>query len=265
MIPTIPSYITLIVVVGQVIIAVAVWKILTTAAGRSTLAPRTQQRFRVGAAAFLGAWLIGALWAAPAPDSISHRDPFTLTPVIPAFFLLSFAALAIVLWRSATVRHVLADASLPSLVGVQVYRVLGVVFVVLLAQDRLPAHFALPAGWGDIAVGSAAPLVAWALARRVARARAAAVAWNILGLLDLVVAVGMGTGRLAPLLLPQLGSRVPAAAAMGVFPMILVPTFAVPLAVVLHLVVLGRLRREVGAGERTRSEHLRPTSVGARA
>jgi hypothetical protein len=35
---------------------------------------------------------------------------------------------------------------------------------------------------------------------------------------------------------------------MGVFPMILVPTFAVPVSVLLHLLVLGRLRREVRLG-----------------
>ena len=71
-----------------------------------------------------------------------------------------------------------------------------------------------------------------------------ALAWNVLGLLDLVVAVGMGTGLLAPVLLPGLGSRVPPAAAMGVFPMFLVPAFAVPPSVLLHAISLGRLVRE---------------------
>ncbi|HEU4955961.1 MAG TPA: hypothetical protein VFT28_15350, partial [Gemmatimonadales bacterium] len=69
--------------------------------------------------------------------------------------------------------------------------------------------------------------------------RVTGIAWNALGLLDLVVAVGMGTGLL-PLLT---GERLPAAAAMGVYPLILVPTFAVPVAVLLHLIALRRLRR----------------------
>jgi len=38
-------------------------------------------------------------------------------------------------------------------------------------------------------------------------------------------------------------SERPAAAAMGAYPLILVPTFAVPVAVLLHLVALRRLRR----------------------
>ena len=64
----------------------------------------------------------------------------------------------------------------------------------------------------------------------------------MLGLLDLVVAVGMGSGLLVPLLAPSLGSAPPAAA-MGALPMILVPAFAVPVSVLLHLLALGRLWR----------------------
>ena len=94
------------------------------------------------------------------------------------------------------------------------------------------------------------PLVALAVARRSRGSRALAVSWNVVGLIDLVVAVGMGTGLLAPLLAPELGTRVPPAAVMGVFPMILVPTFAVPVSVLLHLLALARVRREVQLGHR---------------
>jgi hypothetical protein len=48
-----------------------------------------------------------------------------------------------------------------------------------------------------------------------------------------------GTGVLAPLLFPQMGFPVPPAAAMGVFPMILLPTFAVPLSIFMHVFALG--------------------------
>jgi hypothetical protein len=148
-------------------------------------------------------------------------------------------------WLSPAVRRVLAAASLPALMGVQVYRSIGIVFLILLALGQLPEHFALPAGWGDIAVGLSAPMVALGVARQVKGSRMLAVSWNVFGLLDLLVAVGMGTGFLAPFLLPELGTRVAPAAAMGVFPMILVPNFAVPVSVLLHLLALGRLRREV--------------------
>ena len=86
------------------------------------------------------------------------------------------------------------------------------------------------------------------MARENRGGRILAIGWNVIGLLDLFVAVGMGTGILAPILAPGLGSRVPPAAAMGVFPMILVPMYAVPLSVMLHVIVLGRLRRSAHLG-----------------
>jgi hypothetical protein len=60
----------------------------------------------------------------------------------------------------------------------------------------------------------------------------------------------MGTGLLALYLAPELGPRIPPAAAMGVYPMILVPVFAVPLSLLLHLTALPRLVREMRVGHR---------------
>jgi len=245
MIPLIPWYITLIVLAINLTIAVTVWRLVSNAAGRSGLPPTTRRAVRAGSALFLGAWLGAALLAAPAPASLAARDEFYITPLIPLFAALGLTIVSLALWRSAALRSVVAAASLPALIGVQFYRTIGAVFVVLLAQGQLPAHFALPAGWGDVAIGLTAPLVALALARGVPGGRTLAISWNVLGLLDLVVAVGMGTGFLAPVLAPDLGARVPPAAAMGVFPMILVPTFAVPVSVLLHALALGGLLRKV--------------------
>jgi hypothetical protein len=124
----------------------------------------------------------------------------------------------------------------------QVWRILGVLFIALMVRGELPAHFALPAGWGDIFIGLTAPWVAYALARQARGARALAVSWNAFGMLDLVVAVGTGTGVLVSLLTP--GPRVPAAAAMGMFPLFLVPAFAVPMSGLFHVFAFSALRRE---------------------
>lgn len=243
MIPAIPRYFEPIALGTNLAIAAAVWAILSSAAGRSGLAPGPMQRVRIGAAAFIGTWLGTALALAPAPDTLLTQDPYAFTPLVPVFVLgpLGLALAAILL--SPALRRVIAAAPLPALIGVQVYRLIGVAFVVLLALGHLPAHFAVPAGWGDIVVGLIAPLVALALARGLRGGRSLALAWNGFGLLDLIVAVGMGTGLLAPLLMPSLGSRVPSAAAMGVFPMVLVPMFLVPMSLLLHLIALGKLRR----------------------
>ena len=245
MIPTIPWYITTVVLAADAAVAYAVWRVFASAAGRSGLPAPTVRRVRTGIALFIGVWLGAALVLAPAPASVLHRDPFRITLLVPLFALASFAGILIALRLSPALRQVFAAVSLPAIHGVQLYRVMGFTFLLLLALGQVPAHFALPAGWGDILVGLTAPLIGLALARRAAGAVPLAIAWNVFGLMDLIVAAGMATGLLVPYLAPELGSRVPAAAAMGVFPMILVPVFAVPIAMVLHVLALGRLFREV--------------------
>jgi len=227
------------------VIAVGVWSILSRAVGRSGLPSALQRSVRAGVAIFLGAWIGAALLLAPGPASLLGQDPFYLTPLIPIFGAVALTVVLGSLAFSATFRRVLDAASIPALHGVQLYRIIGAVFVILLAQGQLPAHFALPAGWGDVAVGLVAPFVALSLARGIRGGRTLAISWNLFGLMDLAVAVGMGTGFLAPLLMPDLGPRVPPAPAMGVFPMILVPLFAVPVSVLLHLLALRGLRREL--------------------
>jgi hypothetical protein len=238
MIPQIPWIVTVATLAASLLIPVAVWRIVARGAGRAGLAPAARRRVVVGSALFFGAWGLLALVLAPPPASLAGQDPYTLTPLIPGFAIGGIALALAFIGLSPALRRTLAAASLPALVGVQLYRVIGLQFVILAGLGQLPARFGRPAGWGDVAIGLAAPLVALALARQSRGARTAAIAWNWLGLLDLFVAVGMGTGRLGLLF----GERLPAAAAMGVFPLILVPTFAVPLAVLLHLVALRRLR-----------------------
>jgi hypothetical protein len=109
----------------------------------------------------------------------------------------------------------------------------GAMFLLLLAQDRLPAAFALPAGIGDIAIGVAAPFVA----RRLARdPRGRAVAFQVLGALDLVVAVTMGFAvSPGPY---QLIDGSPDGSVLATLPVSLVPTAAVPIAFAAHLLSL---------------------------
>jgi hypothetical protein len=46
------------------------------------------------------------------------------------------------------------------LVGVQIYRVLGVIFLVLFIGGQIPAVVALPTGAVDVVVGLLAPIIA---------------------------------------------------------------------------------------------------------
>jgi hypothetical protein len=74
------------------------------------------------------------------------------------------------------------------------------------------------------------------------------VVWNLLGILDLVVAVGMGA--LSSGFLPGLGGNV-TTAAMAQLPLVLIPAYRVPLFVMLHVAVLIQARRHASAAVST--------------
>jgi hypothetical protein len=240
--PVIPWYITVIVAATNVAIAIAVWSIFSRSARRSGLPVAAQGRVSIGIATYLAVWLLVAFFVAPRLGSLVGQT----TGAVPPVLLLAGAAPAVVLVAlalSSSSRRTLAAAALPAVIGVQVYRAIGAVFVILLSLGQLPAHFARPAGWGDVGVGLTAPLVALALLRGAPGSRTLALAWNVFGLLDLVVAMGMGSGLLVPLLAP--GQPAAPAVALQQFPLVLIPFFAVPVSVLLHLLALNGLRHRV--------------------
>jgi hypothetical protein len=117
---------------------------------------------------------------------------------------------------------------------VQTWRILGIVFVILEARGVLPAIFALPAGYGDIAIGATAWFAALTLAKP--EHRYGFIIWQILGILDLVAAVTLVTT--ARLLSPQAPSMV----TMTVLPLSLVPTFLVPLFLIFHVICIAQAK-----------------------
>jgi hypothetical protein len=68
------------------------------------------------------------------------------------------------------------------------------------------------------------------------------VAWNVLGILDLLVAVAMGA--LGSILLGNPSGVFPTTV-MSQMPLVLIPTFFVPMFVVLHLVALLQVRQRL--------------------
>jgi hypothetical protein len=130
---------------------------------------------------------------------------------------------------------------LASLIALQTFRVGGVFFVVAWLGGSLPAAFALPAGLGDLAVGLTAPLVAAAVANRAPRHRAVALAWSVAGLADLFVAVSLGVTHSSSSLGVFASSL--RTDALARYPFSLIPTFLVPLAIMLHVLGLRALTR----------------------
>jgi hypothetical protein len=133
----------------------------------------------------------------------------------------------------------------PTLALLQTFRVVGVTFLIAWARGALPAGFALPAGVGDVCVGLAAPFVGAALASDKPYARRLFLAWNVVGVVDLVTAVTLGVAH-SPSTFGFLATT-PTTGILATYPFSMVPSFFVPLALILHFVGLARLRRELGA------------------
>ena len=148
-----------------------------------------------------------------------------LTPIV--VFSLWFAA-------SENFRQFALSLNPRTLTFVQSWRILGFVFVLLQAYSVLPSIFALPAGYGDMAIGATASLVAWKLANT--SHRNSFILWQVLGIADLVMAVSLATT--ARLLSPHYTSMV----AMTVLPLSLVPTFTVPLLLIFHVICFAQAR-----------------------
>jgi len=162
-------------------------------------------------------------------------------------------------WLGAPLFRQVRALSVPTLVAVQTYRIVGVVFVVAWAQGALPAAFALPAGLGDVAIGLLAPFVAAAVSRRVPGHRSWAIAWNVAGLADLISAVFRGVTHTDSVL--GIFATHPTTDALARYPFSLIPTFLVPTAIILHALAL----RELGAGQRGELPTVSSTASGHKA
>jgi hypothetical protein len=146
-------------------------------------------------------------------------------------------------WGSAAFREYVLSIDLPLATAIQAWRAGGLTFLALYAHGVLPGGFAWPAGLGDIAIGVTAPWVARALDRRPAFATSRFfVVWNVLGILDLVIAIGSG-GLISALASGVAGEVT--TAPMARMPLVLIPAYLVPLFVMLHLAALFQARRGI--------------------
>jgi len=152
---------------------------------------------------------------------------------------------ALLFWRWRLLRRVIEAVPQKWIAGVQFYRVMGVIFLVLYAAGKLPGIFAFPAAIGDILTGLFAPVVGTAYARNPQAAAGRLGAWNLFGIADLIVAVGLGF-LTSPSPLQMLSLDKPNELVTA-FPLVMVPVFLVPLAVLLHLASLKKLRQSATA------------------
>lgn len=184
-------------------------------------------------AGLLAAWLAFAL-------SSSALHLYVNAPNTPPIALGLAVVLPVVLFlmwfaSSPQFRQFILSLSPRAVTLVHGVRVAGLVFLALGTYKVLPQYFALSAGWGDIIIGATAPFAAFWLANP--SYRRSFIFWQILGIVDLVNALGLGT--LSGIIDPHGISTAP----MAVLPMSYITTFAVPVFLILHIISIAQARR----------------------
>jgi hypothetical protein len=227
-----PSYVWALVLAGAIGIPAATCAVLYRSAVAAGVGRRMATAVTATTAAVLGGWLVVSGLLARA--GVYRQDPGEVVPWFPVVLAGTLIALLLAT-QVPLVFRILAEPGAPARLALpHTLRVVGVLFLIVMAQGHLPTAFALPAGLGDIAIGVAAPFVARRLARDTDRT--GAVRFHVLGILDLIVAGSIG------FLLIGLVEATPSTAPLLLLPLALIPTVPVPLALALHIVSLRRLR-----------------------
>lgn len=180
-----------------------------------------------------------SLWAVAA-TVLAYRGYFRpqdteSVPPVGISLVVVLSVLFVTLASSPSLRRLLTRQA--NVIRLHLWRLVGIVFLVLMVRGRVPALWALPAGIGDILVAVTAPWVARDV--DTPRGRRRAIVWNLFGIADLIVAIGLGIMTSpGP---TQVFETAPTSELMTHFPLALVPTFLVPLAFTLHVVSLWQL------------------------
>jgi hypothetical protein len=200
--------------------------------------PAGSRGIRLRLTLVLSAWLVLvlSLGAAGAFAGRPGTPPIGIAVGVAAPLLVFFASLRL----SQSFRAFVLSLDSRLIAGVQAWRWAGLGFLSLYAYKVLPGMFALPAGLGDMAIGITAPWMLVSLLRQPGFAASRAfVRWNVLGILDLVVALSLGT------LSAALSTGAPGeitSGPMGRLPLLVIPAFLVPIFLMLHSAALMQSR-----------------------
>ena len=176
--------------------------------------------------AILGAWLCFALAVGVAGSFRNGSAGMVALTVWGSAALVLLAC-----WKIPFVRNWAATVDLRRVIALHLTRFVGLYFLILAQRGRLPLGFARPAGVGDVLIASAAVVLlaapglrSWQKLLRL---------WNFIGFIDIIF-VAFSALRFG---LQDWQSM----AALRTLPLILLPTFFVPLIIASHVLIFIRL------------------------
>jgi hypothetical protein len=171
------------------------------------------------------------------------------SPPLPIFFGLAIplAVFFAAYFGWSAFRAFVLSADLRLAAAIQGWRWAGLGFLALYANGVLPGLFAFPAGLGDMLIGTTAPWILLGLIRQPSFAASRRfVIWNILGILDLFVAVSLGT--ICSGFFHGLTGSI-TTSPMAQLPLVLIPAYFVPFFIMLHFTALAQARQLARSGK----------------
>ena len=168
------------------------------------------------------------------PLQYSHGDIMGLIFMV-TIMLIPLIAFFIAYSRSKSLRQIIESIDLNFLIGIQWYRICGSIFLLLAFSNDAPLPFALPPGGLDVFIAISAIFISTnsGLIRRYAKA------WNYIGLFDFVLAFSIYFMYFPFRILQAPDEQIMIG---GFHPIAFIILFPVPLAIILHILCLARLK-----------------------
>ncbi len=167
------------------------------------------------------------VWLASLTGIISYHEG----DVIPRFFVPLFIPViaGLFLLSNKDFRNIVSNIPVPTLVGVQAFRLAGFAFLIISGLGILPKAFA-SGGYGDILTGSLAIIASLMLLKNSKTSKLFFAAFNIAGLFDL-----LNVATLLVFYYPIWNESLPSSAAAADFSLVMIPALAAPIALILHI------------------------------
>lgn len=163
-----------------------------------------------------------------------------LPPLVLLYSTFPFALLLFtILINTKIFKQFLDQTKLENLVGIHIFRLIGVFFLLLAYYNALPNFFAIIAGLGDIITAITSIFVVKAIRENKPYAKKLTLIWNTFGFLDitftsitaiLLTKLFIDNGRMGVNILAQ-------------FPYCFIPAFAPPTIIFLHVAIFKKIKK----------------------
>jgi hypothetical protein len=162
-----------------------------------------------------------------------------LPPKILLFTTLPYAIFLFgIIYNLPITKQIFEKALISDLISLHIFRLIGSAFIILALYDSLPKTFAFIAGFGDVITAITSIFVVFAIKNKAKYTRKLIFVWNTFGLIDIIT-----TAILANVYTKiSIDTGVMGVDTLAKFPFSLIPAFAPPTIIFLHVLIYRKLK-----------------------